>query len=404
MSDTVTFTNFITKGLSTEEVDGRRIIKGHITSEVVDRQDEYVAVNEVLAIIKNYFEVFPAINDWHSNRIVGKAYKYEKSEIEGHPSVYIEAEIFKKEDVKLYDQVWEKIVKQEYKGFSMGGASKNREPVVKNGKLVMNLKNLELYEISVCPVPANQFALITYVNEFAKASNLEIIKAEDGRERLQCSGIECEFHKMEKHEYKCDGETSMCDRCGGDKSDNVHQMEIKKQDKEEIKEVIEEEHEKLGEKPDEKEKKVHEELIAEAKKSDYSSTVTIDASKLEEIIKSEIKKQYMAFNKPIRGHTWGYWQNKLKEDNPEYTDDQADSVIASWEEEEKMKKQETREANGTDKNIDKDLNNDKKEDEIELKVSEAGHRVTEEAKEKAKIIESLKSIKTKNDLILMLRL
>lgn len=395
MSATVTFTNFITKGLSSEENDGRRIIKGHITSEVVDRQDEYVAVNEVLAIIKNYFEVFPAINDWHSNRIVGKAYKYEKSEIEGHPSVYIEAEIFKKDGVTLYDQVWEKIVKQEYKGFSMGGASKNREPVVKNGKLVMNLKNLELYEISVCPVPANQFALLTYVNQFAKASNLEIIKAEDGKERLQCSGVECEFHKMEKHEWKSDGETTMCDRCGGAKEDNVHQLEIKKQDKEETKNVIEREHEKLGEKPDAKEKKVHEELIAEAKKS--------AGEQLVEFIRYEITKQYMAFNKPIRGHTWAYWKNKLKEDNPEYTDDESDSVIASWEEEENIKKQETRESNGTDKNIDKDLNNDKKEDEIELKVSEAGHRVTDEARERAKELEkSLRSIKFKNDLILML--
>lgn len=139
---------------------------------------------------------------------------------------------------------------------------------------------------------------------------------------------------MEKHEYKCDGETTMCDRCGGAKEDNVHQME----------------------------KSAGEQLV--------------------EFIRYEIIKQYMAFNKPIRGHTWGYWQNKLKEENPEYTDDDASAVIGSWEEEEKMKKQETREANGTDKNIDKDLNNDKKED----------------------ITETLKSIKTKNDLILMLRI
>lgn len=397
MSETVTFTNFITKGLSTEEVDGRRIIKGHITSEVVDLQDEYVAVHEVLSIIKNYFEVFPAINDWHSNRTVGKAYKYEKSSIEGHPSVYIEAEIFKKEGVTLYDQVWDKILKHEYKGFSMGGASKTREPLVKNGKLVMNLKNLELYEISVCPIPANPFAIIDYVNEFAKASNLEIVKNDDGKQRIQCSGVECEFHKMDKHEYKCDGETSMCDRCGGDKSDNVHQVdEIKKQTEDETKKIIEREHDLLGEKPDKKEKEVHEELLEESNKS-----LDIEIS---DLIKSEIKKQYMAFNKPIRGHTWGYWQNKLKEDNPEYTDDQADSVIASWEEEEKMKKQETREANGTNKDVDKDIDNDKEEEDGKnLKVSEAGHRVTDEARERAKELEkSLRSIRDKNSLILML--
>lgn len=339
MSETVTFTNFITKGLSIDETDGRRVLKGHITSEVVDRQDEFVAVNEVLAIIKNYFEVFPAINDWHSNRIVGKAYKYEKSEIEGHPSVYIEAEIFKKDGVTLYDQVWEKIQKGEYKGFSMGGASKNREPLVKNGKLVMNLKNLELYEISVCPIPANPFAVIDYVNPFAKASNLEIIKNEDGKERIQCQGVQCEFYKMEK------------------------------QDKEETKNIIEREHELLGEKPDEKEKKVHEELISEAKKS------------LEEFIVNEIKKQYQAFNKPVRGHTFAYWQNKLKEENPEYTDEVAAKIIGSWEQEENVKKQETREANsqkGTNIDNDNDIDNDNETYKV------------------------LKSIKFKNDLILTL--
>lgn len=362
-----TFTNFITKGFGTEVTkDDRRILKGHITVEVVDRQNEFVAVDEVLSIIKNYFEVYPAIHDWHSNRPVGKALKYEKSEIEGHASVYIEAEIFKKDGVTLYDKVWEKIVKGEYTGFSMGGASKVREPMVKNGKLIMNLKSLELYEISVCPLPANQLAIFDYVNDFAKASGLNVKENLSGRRYIQCEGVECQFHKA----------TSVYGE------------------------------EKTGD------------LI---KDSTYNLTINVDSSKLEEIIKNEVKKQYQAFQKPVRGHPSSYWMNKLKEENPEMTDADCKAKIDSWIGEEAEKKTVTKEmsrqaetvmdeapkgdsgSNDEDKDsLMKDSgqsnaqakapnvkNTNAKEETIEeakgeLKVSEAGHRVTDEAREKAK--------------------
>jgi len=188
------FTYFVTKGLESVEKDSRRIIKGHITAEVVDRQHEYIATDEVINIIKSYFDVFPAINDYHSNRVVGKALSYKKSEIDGHPSVYIEAEIFKKNGVSLYDTVWDKITSGEYAGFSLGGMSKSKTPIVKDDSLTMSLGDLELYEISVCPTPTNPLAVIDYVSEFAKASSLAIKKAEGGKERIQCEGVKCSFH------------------------------------------------------------------------------------------------------------------------------------------------------------------------------------------------------------------
>lgn len=308
------FTNFVTKGLEIEERDNRRILKGHITVEVVDRQNEFVAVNEVLSVIKNYFDVAPAIHDWHSNRPVGKALMYKKSEIEGHPSVYIEAEIFKKDGVTLYDNVWEKIVKGEYTGFSMGGASKVKEPMVKDGKLVMNLKSLELYEISVCPLPANPLAVFDYVNDFAKS--LEVHKAQDGREYLQCSGVQCEFNKTHEKEEKKD--------------------------------------------------------IEDIEKSIFEITSDNSLTNIEKGLKIRnlFTKQYQSFQKPIRGHTWGHWQNKLKEENPDYTDDQVDATIASWEAEEKEKstitKQMSREAElKMDEEPSGDHNVEEKKEEME---------------------------------------
>jgi hypothetical protein len=190
-----TFTNFITKGFSAEEVDGRRIIKGHITVEVVDRQNEFIAISEVLDVMKTYMEN-PQISDWHSNRMVGKLLNYEKSEVEGHPSIFAEVEIRKSEQFKLYDEVWEKIKKGEYQGFSLGGASKFREDSVQNGKLVTSLKGLELYEIAVCPSPINQLSVFTDINQFAKAG-MEI-QNNEGRERIQCTSVLCEFGKAEE--------------------------------------------------------------------------------------------------------------------------------------------------------------------------------------------------------------
>lgn len=227
------FTNFVTKGISAEEIDSRRIVKGHITVEVVDKQNEFVAVDEVLNIMKSYMD-WPNISDWHSNRMVGKALSYKKSQIDGHPSIYIEAEIFKKDGVTLYDTVWNKIVKGEYCGFSMGGASKVREPRYMDGKLIMNLKGIELYEIAVCPYPINPLAVIDYVSEFAKASNLGVLD-NDGKHRIQCAGVQCEFGKA------------------------TTEAEVEK--------IVEREHELLGHAPDKKEAKIHEKLKEEVEKS-----------------------------------------------------------------------------------------------------------------------------------------
>lgn len=283
-----TFTNFVTKGFGTEVTkDDRRILKGHITVEIVDRQDEYVAVGEVLSVIKNYFEVSPAIHDWHSNRPVGKALKYEKSEIEGHASVYIEAEIFKKEGVTLYDNVWQKIIKGEYTGFSMGGASKIREPMVKDGKLITALKSLELYEISVCPLPANQLAIFDYVNDFAKASGLDVKSMDSGRQYIQCEGVQCEYTK------------------------NAYGNESKDLGKKDETQIV----------------------------PDPVGGVVIKS--VDDII--ELIKQYTSFQKPIRGHSRDHWQNKLKEDNPEHTDSDVNKTIDSWEQEEQSKSKITKE-------------------------------------------------------------
>ena len=112
MVETVEFTNFITKDFKIEKDDqNRRIFSGHITAEVVDRQNEFVFQKEVMAIMDVYMSINPVMSEVHSNRIVAKVLNYEKSEIDGHPSVKITGEVYKHPMVKLYDNVWEKIQK-----------------------------------------------------------------------------------------------------------------------------------------------------------------------------------------------------------------------------------------------------------------------------------------------------
>ena len=190
------FVNFITKGIETVEKDDSRVFSGHITAEIVDHQNEIIFVKDVMKVMDTYMSVMPVISDVHSNRMVGKCTSYEKSEINGQPSVKIWGVIFKQEGVELYDQVWNKIKTGVYQGLSMGGGSKRREPMYKNGKYVIKLMDLELYEIAVCPSPANPLAIIDKHNEFAKSEVLSKKQFEhDGRNIVQCSSVLCELSK-----------------------------------------------------------------------------------------------------------------------------------------------------------------------------------------------------------------
>ena len=191
------FSKFVTRDLQILKSEDPTIRKfgGHISAEVVDRQDEYIAQQEILKIMDIFMKLAPNVSEVHTNRTVGRVDLYKASEIEGHPSVYIEGHIFKADDVALYDRVWEKVVKGEYRGLSMGGASKDRVPVRKDGKLAIELKKLELYEIALCPTPANQLAIIDYVNDIAKAYPDMNIKSAEGRNYIQCDSVMCTISK-----------------------------------------------------------------------------------------------------------------------------------------------------------------------------------------------------------------
>ena len=232
MSEYVTFPTLITKGLEFSEADGRRIFKGHITAEIIDKQQEFIFVEEVMKIMDIFMKTNPVMSEVHTNRMVGIVLDYEKSEINGVASVLITGEIYKVDGISLYDRVWAKILSKEYRGLSMGGASKEREPIEKDGRMALELRKLELYEIAICPSPANPFAIIEKVNTFAKAIGAEDrIQNLDGRCILQCDQIgmcfvkgtnidnDVDIDNAKVHEYMC-VHKGVCDVCGKTKEEH----------------------------------------------------------------------------------------------------------------------------------------------------------------------------------------
>ena len=62
--------------------------------------------------------------------------------------------------------------------------------LIKNGKQTVLLKDLEIYEIAICPEPANPFAKIDWVNEFAKESD-GVLKGTIVKRVVQCTNMQC---------------------------------------------------------------------------------------------------------------------------------------------------------------------------------------------------------------------
>lgn len=233
MKEYVSFPTLITKGMKIEKDDTRRIFTGHITAEIIDKQQEFIFVEEVMKIMDTFMKTNPVMSEVHTNRMVGVVLGYEKSEINGVASVKITGEVYKVAGISLYDRVWAKILSKEYSGLSMGGASKEREPITIDGRMALELRKLELYEIAICPAPANEFAIIDKVNRFAKAINAtdRIQTLDDGRCILKCNQLGMCFEKgtnidndvdidnAKVHEYLC-VHKGVCDICGKSKEEH----------------------------------------------------------------------------------------------------------------------------------------------------------------------------------------
>ncbi len=195
MGDSFSFSKFVTKGINIEKDDEKRIFSGHIGADIVDRQNEFVATEEILKTMDSWMDCGAPITDSHSNRIVGKGLGYEKGEYEGTPTVKISAQIYKR--YKLHNDVWKEIKDGVRKGLSIGGSTTTgKNMIVKDGRAVFELRDLEVYEVAVCKSPANPLAVIDNVNEIAKNCDLTM-KSVGDRNIIQCDTVDCVVNKSE---------------------------------------------------------------------------------------------------------------------------------------------------------------------------------------------------------------
>ena len=124
MADQFSFNKFVTKDLKILKDDKeKRTFSGHISAEVIDKQEEYIAQEEIMKSMDSWLECGASLSDAHSNRIVGKGTEYEKSTYEGVPTVKIYGEIYKK--YSLHNEIWKALQDGTRKGLSIGGSSKS---------------------------------------------------------------------------------------------------------------------------------------------------------------------------------------------------------------------------------------------------------------------------------------
>lgn len=184
-----------------------RIVAGWANVEVLDMQGEIIPINLLKDAMLKYMDMGGPIILAHSNKQVGKVLQWE---IRKHPvtktdGLWIVAKIDK--IYPTHDEVWEMIKRGEFKGFSVGGRGKRKvlkvKPEFKDRGLpeeVKVLENLELFEISLAPTPANPYATIEAIS---------MAKAYEEKKRLTLEEL-IEKYKVKKEELILGDGCALC--------------------------------------------------------------------------------------------------------------------------------------------------------------------------------------------------
>lgn len=148
--------------------DDERIFKSWISVEDIDRQGDILPIEQLNRIMPVYMKRGGVLMDEHSNRHIGKMLNYERAmhPQTGKPGIIGTFQLFK--DTKLDNERWAEVKAGVRTGISFGGRATGKPVIMSNGDVVKILENVEGYEFSLVSRPANQHALITEVNYYAK--------------------------------------------------------------------------------------------------------------------------------------------------------------------------------------------------------------------------------------------
>lgn len=250
-----------------------RLVAGWANVEVVDMQGEIIPIDLLKEAMLKYMDLGGPVVLAHTNKQVGKVLQWE---IKEHPETKTPALWIVAKIDKIYpthDEVWQMVKEGKFKGFSVGGRGVRKVVKLKpefRGKglpeEVKVLSNLELFEISLAPTPANPYARIEAVS-LAKMAN-DVTK-----DKLTLDDI-LRKYKISKKEYEESKECILCkivkkvfDDCGDlDVAMRVGMALLKKRMEKmrkigELENFVKNIKKKLNDPPSEDEKEKYERLI-----------------------------------------------------------------------------------------------------------------------------------------------
>jgi HK97 family phage prohead protease len=168
-----TFTRLVIKD------DKKRLVEGFANVAVTDRQNDIVPTAAMAKAMLEYMARGGILLLGHSNKPVGKVLQWgvEKAPGSNAEGIHIIAEIYQGNAVG--DTAWEMLQEKRLTGFSIGGSARDMGPIPDKqavGGMARALKEIELNEISLVEIPANQMATVESIS-VAKSADMD----EDGR-------------------------------------------------------------------------------------------------------------------------------------------------------------------------------------------------------------------------------
>ncbi|MCK5641858.1 MAG: HK97 family phage prohead protease, partial [Gammaproteobacteria bacterium] len=158
-----------------------RIVEGFGNVSIIDNQGDFVSTTRISELMPTYMRRGGILMDSHTNRHIGNIIHWELREKDGKDAVYLWAKIFN--DYSIDDMVWKAIGNKHYTGFSFGGRSVDKDVKCTDGVCFNNIKDLEIWEWSIVPKPANKESIFTKFNEIAKGDKMNTVlvpRVEDG--------------------------------------------------------------------------------------------------------------------------------------------------------------------------------------------------------------------------------
>lgn len=158
-----------------------RIVEGFGNVSIIDNQGDFVPITRMSELMPIYMRRGGILMDSHTNRHVGNIMHWELRDKDGKDAIYLWAKIFN--DYSIDDMVWKAIGNKHYTGFSFGGRSVDKDVKCTDGVCFNNIKDLEVWEWSIVPKPANKESILTKFNEIAKGDKMSTVlvpRVEDG--------------------------------------------------------------------------------------------------------------------------------------------------------------------------------------------------------------------------------